>query len=286
MSSVITFKISGRGAETDAPTADDWLDQIRDYLDILHGVEEAIAEDGQNAIDWRVVNATKSSPLCIQLQAFPRQYAVNVDRRANAVMHRTAAGLHELGRSPERPLFFTDQVLAKAEKTFARVTNGLDLSEIDFGSGLPALVITPSTARGSAKNAQLALKPVDRPYKELGAVEGFVTSVERDGYGHRILWIKHRLSGNQVKCLLFGAALTTIEQQEIGEVFRGRRLLVMGTVHYKAVDHISQIQATDVKFFPPKSDLPSVDDILDEDFTGGLSSEAYLENLRNGQLSS
>ena len=31
-------------------------------------------------------------------------------------------------------------------------------------------------------------------------------------------------------------------------------------------------------------ELPSVDDILDEDFTGGLRTEEYLERLRNGQL--
>ena len=34
----------------------------------------------------------------------------------------------------------------------------------------------------------------------------------------------------------------------------------------------------------PHRELPSVDDILDEDFTGGLRTEEYLERLRNGQL--
>jgi hypothetical protein len=285
MARIITFKISGHGADNDAPTADDWLDQIRDYLDILRGVEDAIAEDGQRAIDWRVVNASKNSPIAVQLQPFARQYAVNIDRRVEAVVTRTASGLAILASRPERPPFFNDKVLVKAEKTFARVTNGLDLSEIDFGDDLPKLPVTKVTAQSAVKNVQLALTPAERPFKELAAVEGFVTSVERDGYGRRILWLRHRITGNTVKCLLSGAALSTIEQQEISEVFKGRRLLVSGVVDYKAVGNIAQIHADKATFFPVRSELPTVDDILDEDFTGGLISVEYLAKLRDGQLS-
>ena len=100
---VVKIKIRGHGAETDAPSADDLLDQIRDYLEILKGVETALAEDGQNAIDWRVIDAGKGSPLQIELGAFPRQYAVNIDRRTEAVVKRTAEGLTALRDRAERP---------------------------------------------------------------------------------------------------------------------------------------------------------------------------------------
>lgn len=39
MSRVIKLRVNGRGAGTDAPTVEDVLDQIRDYVDILRGVE-------------------------------------------------------------------------------------------------------------------------------------------------------------------------------------------------------------------------------------------------------
>lgn len=285
MGKVVTFRISGRSVETDAPTAEDLLDQIRDYLEILRGVEEAIAEDGQRAIDWRVVNASKASPLSLQLEAFAHQYAVNVDVRVSAVLAQTAAGLHQLQHSPERPNFFSDRVLARAEKIFERVTNGLDLSEIDFGADLPASTITPAVARNGVRNARLAQTPIERNYKELGAVEGYFHSVERDGYGRSLLWIRHRLSGSHVKCILTGAALRLVAQQEINEVFRGRRLLINGTIHYKAMGVISQIEADEVSFFPPRGDLPGLNDIIDENFTGGLTTTEFLERMRNGNLS-
>lgn len=285
MGRIVTVRISGRNVETDAPTAEDMLDQIRDYLEILRGVEEAIAEDGQRAIDWRVVNASKASPLSHQLEAFPHQYAVNVDMRVAAVLANTAAGLAQLQSAPDRPNFFSDRVLARVERVFERVTNGLDLSEIDFGPDLPASIVTPAIARTAAKNARLAQTPVERAYKELGAVEGYFHSVERDGFGRSLLWIRHRLSGAQVKCILSGAALRLVGQQEISEVFRGRRLLVTGAIYFKALGVLSQIEASDVSFFPPRADLPALNDILDDAFTGGLSTAAYLERMRNGDSS-
>jgi hypothetical protein len=285
MTKAVTIRIQGHGADTDAPTASDWLDQIRDYLDLLRHVEEALSEDGQNAIDWRITNASKNSPITVEMAPYPKQYAVNIDRRADAVITRTATGLRDLQRLPQRPPFFNDYALAKAEKIFARVTNGLDLTETSFGLGLPDLVITPVGARSAATNARIAQKPSEKPYRELGTAEGFFATVGRDGHGHRLLWIRHRLTGNVIKCQLAGQALLKVGEHVIGEVFKGRRLLVSGTIFYKSVGNIAQIHADDIKFFPPRADLPTTDDILDEDFTGGMTSEEYLAMLRDGQHS-
>ena len=88
----IKLVISGKGAETDAPAVEDVLDQLRDYHDILKEVEEAVAEDGKRAIDWRIVNASRNSPLSFEFEAFPHEFAVNIDRRAESVVSATAVG--------------------------------------------------------------------------------------------------------------------------------------------------------------------------------------------------
>jgi len=51
MGKMFKIRISGSGAGTDAPSVEDLLDQVRDYLEVLHGVEEAVAEDGALAIE-------------------------------------------------------------------------------------------------------------------------------------------------------------------------------------------------------------------------------------------
>lgn len=285
MSRTITIKISGHGPDTDAPTAEDLLDQLRDYLEILKGVETAIADDGKNAIEWRIVDASKNSPLQIQLESFSREYAVNIDRRVDAVARGVAAGLALLEERAERPPFFTETVLDRVERVFERVTNGLNLSDIDFGPGIPAVSVTPAIANSALKNARIVQNPVERAYSELGAVEGFFSAIERDGYGRSILRMRLRISGDVVKCILSGKALDVVDRHYIGEVFRGQRLLVTGTVRYKALGLVSQIEANDIRFFPARSEQLGVDAILDESFTGGLTTEEYLARLRDGNLS-
>lgn len=56
-------------------------------------------------------------------------------------------------------------------------------------------------------------------------------------------------------------------------------------LHFKSLGKLSHVEANDVRFLRPRSELPQVDDIVDPDFTGGMSSEDYIEELRNGRLS-
>lgn len=285
MGRTIKLSISARGVETDAPTVDDLLDQVRDYFDILVGVEEAVSEDGTNVIDWRIIGASKESPLALEVAPFARAYATNVDKRVELVAGYTARGLDALRSRSERPQYFTDRVLARAERLFERVTNGLNLTTVDYGPGFPVLALTPAVARAAVANAKSALSPISRPYKEIGSVEGFFRSAERDGYGRPLLWIHQRLTGEDIKCVVTGDALKEVQTHEIKEVWLNRRIQVIGTIHYKALGRINQIDAVQVRFLRRRNELPDVEDILDAEFTGGLRSEEYLERVRNGELS-
>lgn len=284
MRQTITISIEASSTDTDAPTVSDLLSQLGDYSDLLGILEGTIAEDGQSAIQWRVVNAAKASPLAITLQAFARQYAVNVDTRANLVIGHVAIGLDQLSNSAVRPKYFTDEAVAKAERIFERVTNGLGKTIIDAGADYPIIQLTPTVARVAAKNAQTVLAPVFRPYKEVGSVEGYFESVSLDGWGHRLLHMKHRLTGDDVKCFVSGDAEREIALREIGDVWRKQRISVFGVIHFKAPGRISQVDASNVRFLRTRSELPDVEDIIDPDFTRGMRSEDYIEKLRDGEV--
>src|SRR5258706_16481107 len=111
----IKLSVKARG-EVDSPTVEDLLDQVRDYFEILKGVEQAISADGTNAIDWRIVSATTNSPIVFEAQAFAHDFATNIDQRAELVTRQTALGLIQLETRNERPAYFTDKVLTRAEK--------------------------------------------------------------------------------------------------------------------------------------------------------------------------
>jgi hypothetical protein len=284
MSDPIRLTISGHGAETDAPTVDDLLAQIGDWMVILRGVEEAIAEDGTTEIDWRVTGASKSSPLAFELMPFPRRHGMNIEGRTDEVKEHVSRGLQLLRSRAERPSYFTDPVLEKAEGLFRRVTNGLDLTTIEFGDSFPRFEISRHDARIGAANTLAVRKLKDKPYHEIGGVEGSLQRVERDGYGRPVLYMRLRLDGETVKCLARGDAENEIERHEIAEIWKGRRMRVFGTIYYRAPGQMTQIECDSVQFLRPRDELPRAVDIVDANFTGGLTSEEYLERLRNGDF--
>jgi len=285
MGDPIRFTIRAQNAETDAPTVEDLLAQIGDWNSIVRGVEEAIAEDGVSEIEWRVTGASKNSPLAFDLTAFPRRHGMNIERRTRRVKEAISTGLSALRSKPERPSYFTEPVLEKAEKLFERVTNGLSLTKIEFGDDLPTIEITPPEAKLAAKNVSAVRKPKEKPYREIGSVEGTLQRVERDGYGRPLLHVKLRVSGETIKCIARESAQSEVEHHEIADIWKNKRVRVFGTIYYNALGQIMQVESDAVQFLRPREELPQASEIVDENFTGGLKSEEYLERLRNGNLS-
>ncbi|MER8881612.1 hypothetical protein NKH84_02325 [Mesorhizobium sp. M0902] len=65
----------------------------------------------------------------------------------------------------------------------------------------------------------------------------------------------------------------------------GRKVEVFGTLLYRArTDFPHQIEVTSIEAYPPESDLPDWEDLRGRapDATGGLSSEAFVRELRDG----
>jgi hypothetical protein len=284
MSDPIRLTIRGHNVETDAPTVEDLLAQIGDWMVILRSVEEAIAEDGSTEIEWRVTGASKSSPLAFELMPFPRRHGMNIEGRTEGVKEHVSRGLQLLRSRAERPTYFTDPVLEKAEGLFQRVTNGLDLTTIEFGDSFPPVEISRDDAKIAAANTLAVRRPRDKPYREIGSIEGALQRVERDGYGRPVLYVRLRLDGETVKCLARGDAESEVERHEIAEIWKSRRIRLFGTIHYRAPGRMTQIECDSVQFLRPQDELPRAIDIVDANFTSGLTSEEYLERLRNGDF--
>ena len=184
-----------------------------------------------------------------------------------------------------RPVYFNDQIVKHAEHIYERVTANLNFTQIDFGLDLPIVTISPQTAKIGVGNAVRLQKPEEKPYREFGSIEGYPSSVERDGLGRPLLWMRVRLNGDNIKCVLHGAALTEIGRRQVRDIIEaGNRVLVRGLVWYRTPGKISSIDADTLEFLR-RSGLPQIEDIIDKDFTGGKRSEQYLEEVRSGKPS-
>jgi hypothetical protein len=175
-----------------------------------------VAEDGKRAIDWRIVNASRNSPLSFEFEAFPHEFAVNIDRRAECVVSATAVGMDALQTQSERPPYFNDKVLAKTECFFKRLTNGIDRVVVDYGGDLPKLSLTPQIVGAATKNIETIVAPDSMPYVESGSVEVFVLWVGIDGWGKQLLTVRSRLAGDEFNCVVSDEAAKEIETRQIG----------------------------------------------------------------------
>lgn len=282
---IAPIKITVKGNDdsgVDAPTVDDLLMQIQDFVSVLRGLDAAVAEDGKEEIVWRVTDVTKNSPLAFEITPFPRHFATNIDNRVEKVVASTAAGLHMLAERGERPAYFSDAIINKAEKVYQRVTNGLAETTLDFSAykSVSPITISKQNAEKSKKNISAVKEPAPMSYRELGSIEGFITKAEKDGYGRPIVWIKTRLDNQEVKCVADGDALNRIGHIEVERVWKGMRVRVFGDISYKALGKIEKIEPDAVQFFDDDSSLPSIEAIVDPTFAEGLESVEYLRQLR------
>lgn len=282
MSKPITFTVTGSDRfGDDAPTVEDLLGQIEAWIDVLRNVEVAVAERGKPELVWRVTDARKNSPLTFEVTPYPTTHGMNIEQRATKVVSAAATGVKQLTDTGERPLYFTDQTIDRVEKIYARVTNGLAETIVDFSNyQVPNFEATPETARRSIEQIKATRLAAPVAHRELGSLEGFISKVELDGHGRPIVWLRSRLDDLEVKCVSDSAGLSRIGHLEVSEVLQGLRVRVHGMLHYKDLERVGSVSVETVHVFDPDGTLPGPADIVDPDFTGGLESCAYLDALR------
>lgn len=279
------IRIIVRGADNrgdDAPTVEDLLEQIQDFVAVLHSVESAVADDGKEEIVWRVTDATRNSPLTFEVTPYPKTHAMNIDRRAMEVVTATAKGLKQIATTGGRPMYFSDQAIDRAERVYARVTNGLAETNVDFSAydAAPNLEVNRDSARSSISHIEEFRTPTPVAHREIGSLEGFVAKVELDGFQRPIVWLRSRLDGQIVKCVASDGGLDRIGHFEVMEVLKGKRVRVHGLLHYKSLEQIASIEVEGVHVFEADTELPDAASIVSPGFTKGVEPSAYLEALR------
>lgn len=265
---------------SDAPTVDDLFGQLRDFADVLKGVERAMLPGRGSELVWRITDAAKNSPLSIELTPFSVDAGAIVAQRATEVERAAAEGILALQRGEMRPAYFTEDVLQKAKRLHQRVQKGLASTTIVFEPGVaPDIIIDRPKAQETERLADVAIGQASTPYREIGSVEGFITKPELDGHGRAVLRFKARLTGEEVKAYASGEAFHQIEQLRLSDVWHGARVRVYGLISYRSLGQIDVINARGIELLDNGS-LPDIDDIIDPNFTGGLSTEEFLRRQR------
>jgi hypothetical protein len=111
-----------------------------------------------------------------------------------------------------------------------------------------------------------------------GAIEGMLEQINLH-HGANVFYIYPEVGPRKVTChfpsKLYDEAVSAV----------GRHVEVFGTLHYRlGATFPHQVAVTAVEAFPPESELPDWEDLRGRapDATGGLRSEAFVRELRDG----
>lgn len=280
MAKPVRVTISGPAeGQTNAPTVEDLLGQIRDFVGVLEGVEEAVP--GGPSLIWRVTDAQMNSPITLEFTPYGHGPAARVGARIEEVERIAVEGLNALAIGDPAPAHFTEGVLKRARRMHERVLNGLSDTVISFDPTIAPepIVIDRAAAREVESAVERAKGLASIPYQELGSIEGFVTKPELDGFNRAILRFRARLGGAEIKAFASGHAFRQVEALTLSEVWHGVRVRVYGTIRYKTLGQVEHINATGIEVLDTEP-LPGIDDIVDPNFTGGLSTEEFLREQR------
>lgn len=111
------LKLEMNGSEirgVGAPKVKDVLSQVQDILEILNGVENAVAEDSGvdgDAIEWHITGAVKSSPFVLELTPHPRKDASNIESLTSLTVPAAIEGIRFLMESGNLPPYFSGDMV-------------------------------------------------------------------------------------------------------------------------------------------------------------------------------
>ena len=264
-------------------------DAMQQILDFLRVADDAKAHLGWAGFDfeWRLEKASTNSPFTLTAVAEP--IAEDVEPEAiighvQEVERATVAAFRDVSRGMPAPSWLSEDGAASLAQIHRRTLSGISATKFAFNPDVGEIEVAnehASTAL-SVLDREMPSAPTRFPPRVVhGEIAGRMVSVSR-WRNYPAIQIANPSYG-LIWCVLTESLMEKFGgEQTLSDVWKGRSVSVPGRIVYGQNGKPTRIDASDVR---PK-DVPEVDieDVLDPDFTGGLSPTEYLALLHEGKL--
>jgi hypothetical protein len=281
MSDSINIIVKGvDNAGSDAPSVKSFLEQINNCLEALTSIDVALDNTGNSPIIWKITNLTKNSPLSVEITPYAVNCGVNITDRVALVKAQTFESLDAIINNKIKPHYLGNNTIAKL-RNFAELqtSNALLETTIAFDES-KILIMDKSTSQKALANIIKIQAENKKPYQEYGSIEGYIAKIEKSNKNQHIIWIRTRLDEKPVKCLSNNNSFNEVGHLEVEKIWQNLRVLFSGIIYYKSLGEIESLIVDEVKIFPSDSMLPSMESIIDNNFTNGIESLEYLRQMR------
>lgn len=234
------------------------------HIRMLTDYDRGVSGDPNGTLEW-VVNHVQEGSVIFDLQS--RSRAEERDY-GPVVGHEYVQGWRLIEQQGATPPYLTLDTMLKAR----RVLRGFGTDGL-YGFGASTSDETAEvTARASAHLEQL----VTVRHHALGAVEGTIETVSVHGGKRFVLY--HSRTKKAVIC-----TFDDDEWLRTAVDVLGRRVSVMGMVYSNARGEPVRVDARTLRVFRRPEELPTTRSLTgsDPDFTGGLTTEQFLREIRS-----
>lgn len=273
----VTITVESNIGEDGPLTVMDTLDQFKDAFELLTA---AISQEpGGEKIRWRLERLSKNSPATVTAVAYsddPEVVAGPLVHRGKQRFSRDMTALRKGGEvSP-----WLRQKSAVAKQFLRRNLNGIGKTAIGLEEDAPQTVLVEHSARASLKTferAEAAVETEDRSHSEFGVVDAHVGRTDTY-HGKPALYIKDRLSGSLVPCVLSDElAAKEGPSHSWTDAWTGKRIRVKGRIYYDKEGKISRVSAVDMEDVSPRD--VNLKELREIDLLGGKSPVEHLDEL-------
>jgi hypothetical protein len=279
----VTITVRASAMHPDILSVQDAMRQVLDYFDLL--LPEG---QGDQNLVWNLSLASTNSPLTVVGEPVSLVPDIDVSIIARAQRALIAEQFRELatGERPSRKL--TPNKRETMRRLFKRNMNGIGRTDAIFDATDNPVIITPTIAEIAIRVLSSEEKEFDsfvledRVREEVGSIEGLLLDVGTD-YNQPALLVKERKTGQDIWCRIAPELKHKIsEEARFEDVWDRQRVLVRGRISHDSDGKITRVKAHSVERITPRQ--MTINDIKDQDFTGGLLATEYLEKLREGDL--
>lgn len=267
MSEKLSILIDSSVLHEDALEVNDALNQLQDMFALL---------GGENDVSWKIVEASKQSPLTIGVESFSVKHTPPVAAAyAKASKEKFETNIISLleGRMPFE--WSRGVKYQTATGLLGRTQNGIGKFEIDFCDEFPPIKITPVVAGRAYK--KIMSRQSDLRRNELGTIDGHIVDIS-EHYGNPAMQIFDRLRRVNVWCVVPREHVDILaESNDWKDVWDKQRVKVRGQINYNRDGTISRVTLRE--FTKVISREIPLERIRDTKFTGGLPPDKYLESL-------
>ena len=267
--SSVRFDIIGKVGTISAPT---FKYAISYALDILGELDSALSNRRTGSLNWYVGGLHADGRLSIELtpriRPLPTHPRKPISQNiATEIARSFLASFEQVEKKPISPPFLSEFGLK-------RVGRLVDLIHKNGAKGFD-VVSAEKTVHVSEK-ASANLKNILRVKRSaIGSVEGSLRAISI----HRGLKVTvyHAITNKGVTCKSTDGGF--LEEMKTS---LGRRVQVMGLVHYNESNEPMKVDMDRLHVFGKEEDLPSFDKIggSDPDFIGDQSTEEYIRSIR------